>query len=103
MAIYGNMVGSSGGILGKTKTYVDDKVASLVNSAPETLDTLNELAAALGNDANFATTVATQIGSKVDKVDGKSLSTNDFTDTYKAQLDNMVSITNDQIDAICAE
>ena len=28
MAIYGNMVGSSGGILGKTKTYVDDKVAS---------------------------------------------------------------------------
>lgn len=48
-------------------TYVDTKVASLVNSAPSTLDTLNELAAALGDDPNFATTVATQIGLKVDK------------------------------------
>lgn len=47
-----------------TETYVDNKVAGVVNSAPETLDTLNELATALGNDANFATTVATQIGTK---------------------------------------
>ena len=45
-----------------TKTYVRTEVSNLVNSAPETLDTLNELAAALGNDPNFATTVATQIG-----------------------------------------
>ena len=47
-----------------TKTQVDKKVSDLVNSAPETLDTLNELANALGNDPNFATTVATQIGTK---------------------------------------
>lgn len=47
-----------------TEVYVDDKVASIVNSAPETLDTLNELATALGNDPNFATTVANQIGTK---------------------------------------
>ena len=47
-----------------TKTQVDKKVSDLVNSAPETLDTLNELASALGNDPNFATTVATQIGTK---------------------------------------
>ena len=47
-----------------TKTQVDKKVSNLVNSAPETLDTLNELASALGNDPNFATTVATQIGTK---------------------------------------
>lgn len=50
-------------------TYVDTKVATLVNSAPETLDTLNELAAALGDDPNFATTVATQIGLKADQED----------------------------------
>jgi len=37
-------------------------VADLVNSAPATLDTLNELAQALGSDPNFATTIATQIG-----------------------------------------
>lgn len=69
-----------------TETYVDNKVASLVNSAPETLDTLNELSAALGNDPNFATTVATQIGSKVDKVDGKGLSANDYTTAEKTKL-----------------
>jgi hypothetical protein len=48
-----------------TKTYVDNRVAALVDSAPETLDTLSELAEALGHDPNFATTIATQIGTKV--------------------------------------
>ena len=47
-----------------SKTYVDTKVSSLVDSAPEALDTLVELAAALGNDENFATTVANEIGTK---------------------------------------
>ena len=56
-----------------TETYVNNKVAGLVGSAPEALNTLNELATALGNDTNFATTVSNQIGSKVDKVEGKSL------------------------------
>ena len=46
-----------------TKTYVDEKVAELVNSAPEVLDTLKELADAIGDDPNFVTTVASQIGS----------------------------------------
>lgn len=70
-----------------TKKYVDDKVAGIVNSAPETLDTLNELAQALGNDANFATTVSTQIGKKVDKADGMSLTHNDLTNELKANYD----------------
>lgn len=70
-----------------TKKYVDDKVASLVDSAPETLDTLKELSTALGNDPNFATTMATALGNKVDKVDGKALSTNDLTDELKANYD----------------
>ena len=42
-------------------------MANIVNSAPETLDTLQELAQALGNDPNFATTVANKIGTKADK------------------------------------
>jgi hypothetical protein len=50
-------------------SYTDTKVASIVNSAPVTLDTLNELAAALGNDPNFATTTATLIGTKANSSD----------------------------------
>ena len=50
-----------------TKAYVDTAVANVVASAPGTLDTLDELAAALGDDPNFATTVATSIGAKVAK------------------------------------
>jgi hypothetical protein len=53
-----------------TQSYVTTAVANLVNSAPSTLDTLNELAAALGNDANFATTVTTSIGTKQAQLNG---------------------------------
>ena len=74
-----------------TETYVNNKVAGIVDSAPATLDTLNELAAALGDDPNFATTVATQIGNKVDKVDGKGLSTNDYTTAEKNKLSGIAT------------
>lgn len=47
-----------------TSSQVDAKIAALVESAPETLDTLNELAAALGDDPNFATTITNQIATK---------------------------------------
>ena len=47
------------------KAYVDTEVASLVDSSPGTLDTLNELAAALGDDANFSTTVTNSIATKL--------------------------------------
>jgi hypothetical protein len=47
-----------------TQTYVNTAVANLVDSAPAALDTLNELAAALGDDANFSTTVTNSIATK---------------------------------------
>jgi len=47
------------------KAYVDTEVSGLVDSAPGALDTLNELAAALGDDASFATTVTNSIATKV--------------------------------------
>jgi hypothetical protein len=47
-----------------TTAFVGTAVSNLVNSAPATLDTLNELATALGNDPAFATTIAASIGSK---------------------------------------
>ena len=69
-----------------TETYVDNKVAGLVDSAPAALDTLNELAQALGEDPNFATTITNEISKKVDKVTGKGLSTNDYTSDEKSKL-----------------
>lgn len=77
---------------------IDERVASLVDSAPDTLNTLNELAAALGDDPNFATTIATEIGKKVDKETGKGLSANDFTDNYKNILDNLGSMAFEETD-----
>lgn len=44
-------------------------VSDLVDAAPTTLDTLNELAQALGNDPNFATTISTEIGKKINTTD----------------------------------
>ena len=71
-----------------TEGYVDEKVAKLVDAAPDLLNTLNELAGALGNDANFATTVATQIGEKanqtaLDSIDARVLA-------LEAQIGDMV-------------
>ena len=48
-----------------TETYVGTQIDNLIASAPGTLDTLNELAAALGDDPNFATTITTSIATKL--------------------------------------
>ena len=48
-----------------TKAYVDTQVSNLVDSAPGTLDTLNELAAALGDDPNYATTITNALAAKL--------------------------------------
>lgn len=74
--------------------YVNDRVASVIDAAPEALNTLNELAAALGNNENFAADVAEEIGKKVDKVDGKQLSTNDFTDQLLTKLNGIEASAN---------
>lgn len=48
---------------------VEQKINGLVNSAPEALDTLKELADALNSDPNFATTVTNQLSNKADKTE----------------------------------
>ena len=65
---------------------VAQAIAGIVNSAPETLNTLEELARALGNDPNFATSIMTLLGGKVDKENGKVLSSNDFSDEDKETI-----------------
>jgi len=68
-----------------TQSYVNTQVSNLVDSAPSTLDTLNELAAALGDDANFSTTITNSIATK--------LATADFNSTLDARLSGGTGIT----------
>lgn len=88
------------------KSYVDTKVAAVVDSAPAALDTLNELAASLGDDANFATTVSNNIGTKLALAGGTmsgdiNLGGNDITNggtfngTATAVAANSVALTTD--------
>lgn len=53
----------------KTNTAIGAAVTALVDASPGTLDTLNELAAALGDDPAFATTITTLIGTKANDAD----------------------------------
>jgi len=69
------------------------KIDALVDSAPGTLDTLNELAAALGDDANFSTTVTNSIATKL-PLAGGTMTGNLFLD-HNANLNTKpLSITN---------
>ena len=54
-----------------TISDVEEQIAALVNSAPETLNTLDELAAALGDNENFAVTITEQIAEKQDIITGE--------------------------------
>jgi len=71
-----------------TKTEVDANIANLVDSAPATLDTLNELAAALGDDANFATSITDSIATKASQTD---------LDTHTGDTNNPHSVTAAQL------
>ncbi|NFO30938.1 hypothetical protein FDB41_11720, partial [Clostridium botulinum] len=72
-----------------TREEVLKKIQDLIGTAPDTLDTFKEIADALGNDPNFATTIMNELSSKVDKVTGKSLSTNDYDNTEKSKLSDV--------------
>lgn len=60
-----NLSAPSGANDAATKDYVDTSIASLVDAAPGDLDTLNELAAALNDQANFGSTVVSSIAAKL--------------------------------------
>lgn len=53
-----------------SETYVNTQVTNLIDSAPGALDTLNEIAAALNDDANFSTTITNLINTKQDTITG---------------------------------
>ncbi len=62
-----------------TTAFVQAAIAAILDSAPGTLDTLNELAAALGDDPAFATTIATSLGEKLVKASNLADLTNTTT------------------------
>lgn len=65
-----------------TTTFVTNEVANLIAAAPATLDTLNELAAALGNDNNFSTAVVTQLSTKANTASLTTANVAEVTNLY---------------------
>ena len=72
-----------------TSVQVDTKVAGIIDSAPETLNTLNELAAALGDDANHVATMTTLIGTKSDATHTHDLSNYDTSSEVDTKISNV--------------
>lgn len=66
-----------------TKAYVDGAISDLVDSAPALLDTLNELAAAIADNPNYATDIAASLGEKVAKAGDSMTGDLDFGGTHK--------------------
>ena len=91
----------------EVKSYVDKKFSDLIGGAPETLDTIYELASVAEQHTDLLTRVDEAIGKKVDKVDGKGLSTNDYTtedknivnraNTHMSNTSNPHNVTKTQI------
>ena len=86
--------GSVTDAIATAKSYTDTAVAGIVDSSPETLNTLNELASALGDDPNFATTVSTQIGTKANSSEVVKLTGNQTiagTKTFSSTITGSIS------------
>ena len=68
-----------------TTAYTTTAISNLVDSSPSALNTLNELAAALGDDANFSTTVTNSIGTKLNHTGGTMSGNLDHNDNVRAR------------------
>ena len=73
----------------QVQAEVDAKIDALIDGAPETRDTLNELAECLATNEDAVDALNAAIGNKVDKVEGMGLSANDFTDALLAKLNGI--------------
>lgn len=85
-----------------SKQYTDSAISNLIgNATPESLDTLKELANALGNDPNFSTTILNKIGEKADKdhthLDATTAKSGFMSSTDKAKLDGIQENANNYV------
>ena len=86
-----------------TKTYVDTSIADLIDSAPGALDTLNELAAAMGDDANFASTVTNAIAVVQADVDQNEADADAAISAVQADVDQNEADADAAISAVQAD
>ena len=70
------------------KKYADDRFTELIGTSPENLDTIYELANAITENKGAVDAIELSITNKVDKIEGKNLSTNDLTNELKQAYDN---------------
>lgn len=73
---------------------ITEKINALVNGAPQTLDTLKEIADEINENEGVVETLNAAIGDKVDKVAGKGLSEADFTNEEKTKLAGIAANAN---------
>lgn len=85
--------GAAAAALSSANSYTDTAVSNLVDAAPGMLDTLNELAAALGDDANFATNIANSLSLKAPLASPVFTGTVDFTSATVVGIDALPSQT----------
>lgn len=82
-----------------TNAHIDTKIAALIDGSPETLDTLNELAAAIGDDPNFAVTLTNKVGAaeaNINTVSSNVGSLETSVNTIRANVDSV----QDNVEAI---
>ena len=84
-----------------TTAFVSTAVANVIDSAPAALDTLNELAAALGDDANFSTTVTNSIAAKLPLSGGQMTGNITFSSTQTVDGRDL-SVDGAKLDGIAA-
>lgn len=95
-------VGSVAKAEADAKAYADQKIADLVDGAPGLLDTLNELAAAIGDDENFVTTITTSISNEATARANADTTLQGNIDALEAALEAADSDLQDAIDAEAA-
>lgn len=92
-SVYETLIAAINNSYQESKEYSDNLIAGIIDGAPEALNTLKEIATWIANDesgtAAFATRLTDIENNKVDKVNGKQLSTNDYTNEDKAKLESL--------------
>ncbi len=90
-----NALPTSEGVINTVTT----EIAKVVDGAPESFDTLKEIATYIEEHQGVVDTLNAAIGNKVDKVEGKGLSTEDFTTALKNKLENLPVISAEDVES----